>query len=81
MSDEPDNVIDLRLLTDNKQKAVKELLTQAFEFVHANPSVTEAVLVISSKDSVSTFKTALQDPFLFISLMELLKYRTLRDEF
>jgi len=81
MSDETDNVIDLFTLQSNKQKAVKELLTQAFEYVHANPTVTEAVLVLSSKDSVATYKTALQDPFVFISLMELLKYRTLRDEF
>jgi hypothetical protein len=81
MNDETDNVIDLFALQSNKQKAVKELLTQAFEYVHANPTVTEAVLVLSSKDSVATYKTALQDPFVFISLMELLKYRTLRDEF
>ena len=81
MNDETDNVIDLFALQSNKQKAVKELLTQAFEYVHANPTVTEAVLVLSSKDSVATYKTALQDPFVFISLLELLKYRTLRDEF
>ena len=81
MSDGKDNVIDLNILQANKQKAVKELLTQAYEYVHANPAVTEAVLVLSSKDSVATYKTALQDPFVFISLMELLKYRTLRDEF
>jgi hypothetical protein len=81
VSDGKDNVIDLNILQANKQKAVKELLTQAYEYVHANPAVTEAVLVLSSKDSVATYKTALQDPFVFISLMELLKYRTLRDEF
>lgn len=81
MSDGQDNVIDLNILQDRKQKAVKDLLTQAYEYVHANPAVTEAVLVLSSKDSVATYKTALQDPFVFISLMELLKYRTLRDEF
>lgn len=81
MSDGHDNVIDLFALQSNKQKAVKELLTQAFEYVHANPAVTEAVLVLSSKDSVATYKTALQDPFVFLGLLDLLKYRTLRDEF
>jgi len=81
MSDVKDNVIDLRTVAENKQKAVKALLTQAFEYVHENPSISEAVLILSSKDTVCTFKTALNDPFVFLGLLDLLKYRTLRDEF
>lgn len=75
MSDEKSNKV-IQLFPDSRQDLVKEMLTNAFEYVHANPDVQEAVLIISSKECISTFSTPLRDPFTFLALMEMIKYKT-----
>lgn len=90
MSDE-DNVIKLfpgRDDTDDtddtdytKRNLIKNMLVEAFEYVHKTPDVQEAVVIISTREETYTFRTALQDPFTFVALMELMKYKVLKEGF
>lgn len=89
MSDgDEDNVIKLfpgRDDTDDtdytKRNLIKNMLVEAFEYVHKTEDVQEAVVIVSTKDETYTFRTALQDPFTFVALMELMKYKVLKEGF
>lgn len=89
MSDrDEDNVIKLfpgRDDTDDtdytKRNLIKNMLVEAFEYVHKTEDVQEAVIIVSTKDETHTFRTALQDPFTFVALMELMKYKVLKEGF
>jgi hypothetical protein len=81
MSDE-DNVIEL--FPDHneaKHNLIKTMLTEAFEYVHANPQVQEAVVMFSSPTETYTFRTPVSDPFMFIGMLELMKHKTLKTGF
>ena len=75
--EETTNVIQLH--SDNKQKLIKDMLTKAFEYVHERADVQEAVLIVSSKNAVATFNTPIRDPFVFIALTEMIKYKIISD--
>ncbi len=91
MSDDEDNIIELfphrnntndtDATSENKRKLIKDMLIEAFEYVHKTSDVQEAVVIVSTREETYTFRTALQDPFTFIALMELMKYKVLKEGF